>query len=61
MDLVDEAFKFAEMTLKMNSTEDKVLKSSSDGKIYGLSVRISKKNKCGNFNNVGNFLFFIKD
>jgi hypothetical protein len=42
MDLVDEAFKFAEMTLKMNSTEEKVLRSSSDGKIYGLSVRFSE-------------------
>ena len=45
MDLVDEAFKFAEMTLKINSSDEKLLKSSSDGKIYSLSVSVKTWSK----------------
>ena len=39
MDILDEAFNFAEMTLKINTTDEKANKTSSNGVIYALSVR----------------------
>ena len=38
MDLVDEAFKFAEMTLKMNSTEEKNVFKSTTHKYVGILI-----------------------